>query len=149
MPGSGPEHGSEHRPAPKQTWRTAHGRMFATFFGLLSLVMTGLAALGLAAGPGIDGFRLVLTAGQAIAFGVLAWVHGRLRLEVDLAGVHRVMAGRSTSYPWEEITEIRPSIAKGRTTYLVLVQVDGTVVDLPVTEEILTELRRWQAAAAA
>lgn len=124
--------------------------MLATFFAVLSLVMAALVVLGLVAGSvdsGGDVFRLAVPTAHAVVFAALAWTHSRLRLEVDTAGLHVVTPFRRTTHPWDDITEIRPSIAQGKRTYLVLVRGGHEVVDLPVTEEHLADLRRWHAAA--
>jgi hypothetical protein len=83
---------------------------------------------------------------QSEVFAMVAWVHRRSRLRADPTGLHWDTGLRTRTYPWEDITEIRPSIARGKRTFLVLVRGNHEVVDLPVTEEHLDELRRWHAA---
>ena len=90
----------------------------------------------------------LLSVGQTVAFTIVTWIHTRTRIEADAEGLHLVDAFRKVTYPWGDIVEIRPSIAKGKRTYLVLVRRNSPIIDLPITEEHLDELRRWQQAAA-
>jgi Bacterial PH domain len=68
-------------------------------------------------------------------------------IEADGEGLHLVNPFRTVTYRWDDIAEIRPSIAKGKRTYLVMVRRNRQILDLPITEEHLDELRRWHKSA--
>lgn len=133
----------------RQTWFPAKHRRNVRTFATGSGLMVAAAVFALVASDGLSSLMFGgLFAVQAVNFGIQASYHARTRLEADQSGLH-VVAGRSTqTYPWDEITEIRPSIARGRRhTHLVAVRERGLTVDLPVTEEHLEELLRWHRAA--
>lgn len=129
----------------RQTWYpTNHQRNvrgFAVGSGLMAVVAVVAALVS-------DGWLSLiygtLFGMQSVSLGVQARWHVHTRLEADASGLH-VVVGRSVlTCPWNEVTEIRPSIVRGRRhTSLVAVRERGLTVDLPVTEEHLAELRRW------
>ncbi|MEE6281030.1 PH domain-containing protein [Georgenia sp. MJ170] len=134
----------------RQTWHPARRRLFVTVFSTLSVLNIVLAIVWLnndEMGPAMRIALPVLYAGFSVVAALAAWSQSRTRLEADLDGLHLVIPPRRTTYRWEDISEIRPSILKGRRTYLVLVQRDGETIDLPVTEEHLSGLQRWHQAA--
>ncbi|MCM3660462.1 hypothetical protein M3148_05555 [Georgenia satyanarayanai] len=85
---------------------------------------------------------------MAVTFAGMAWSHRESSATADSEGLSTRIGRVSETYPWQDIVEIRPSIARGtRHTMLVLVLADDhRTIDLPVTEEHLGELRGWHAA---
>jgi hypothetical protein len=149
QPTGGSDQSSEAIPL-RETWYPARRRLFVTLFSAAAAVM--LIAIVIVWFPGTERGRWnpIITAVyaiQVVAFTLAAWSYSRVRLEADASGLHLVNPPRTTTFSWEDIAEIRPSIAKGKRTYLVLVRSNREVIDLPVTEEHLDELRRWQQAA--
>jgi hypothetical protein len=149
QPTGGTNHSSGALP-PRQTWYPAHRRAFASLYiAVAALMLIAIAILWFPAGER-GRWDLALTlilAVQIVAFPVLAWTHTRARLEADAEGLHLVQPLGRTTYRWDDIAEIRPSILKGKKTYLVLVRRNKEIIDLPVTEEHLDTLRRWHQAA--
>lgn len=130
---------------PPQTWYPANHRRNVRILGAGSGLMVVAAVTSALA---VDGWLSLIYGSlfglQAVSLGLQARWHARHRLEADATGLH--VAGRrdTLTVPWGEITEIRPSVVRGRRhTYLVAVRERGLTVDLPVTEEHLDELRRW------
>ena len=149
QPTGGTNDGGNASP-PRQTSYPVHRRLFAWTFGTLALLFLVLVTLRWFAVDERGPWDLVITltyVAQIVTYAALAWVHTKTRLEADAEGLHVVNPLRRSTYPWGEIAEIRPSIAKGKRTYLVLVQSNRRIVDLPITEEHLDELRRWHQAA--
>lgn len=148
-----PDGGMPERPGalpPRQTWYLARRHLYVLLFVLFSAITLALAILRLTTGSPEPGPRIALALGHAalaIYPAYLALSASRARLEADAEGLHLVQWPRTTTYRWSEIAEIRPSIVKGTRTPLVLVPHRGLVVDLPVTDEHLDELRRWHEAA--
>lgn len=143
---------SEHTDAlpARQTWRPARQRLFVVVFTVISIANVFVAFAWFSndhIGTTMRIVSLVLYGGISVLTALAAWNQSRARLEADHEGLHLLRYPRTTTYLWEDISEIRPSIIKGKRTYVVLVQHDGRTVDLPVTEEHLTALRRWHRAA--
>lgn len=132
----------------RQTWYPERRRRDVRVFAVGSGVMAIAAVFAAVTYDGVSSLMFaVLFVLQSVNFGYQARFRARSCLEADAAGLHHVIGGQRLSYPWGDITEIRPSIAKGRHhTHLVAVRERGMTVDLPVTEEHLEELRRWHAA---
>jgi hypothetical protein len=135
---------------PRQTWYPVHRRLLVSLFSAAALLYLALITLSWF-NPDERGSWEPITllyVGQVVAFSILAWAHTRTRIEADAEGLHLVDPFRKVTYPWDDIVEIRPSIAKGKRTYLVLVRRNHPIIDLPITEEHLDELRRWHQTAA-
>lgn len=135
---------------PRQTWYPARRHLHVALFVIFSAAMLALAFLRLtitSLEPGVRIVFAVMHAALAILPAYLALSASRSRLEADSEGLHIVQWPRTTTYRWADIAEIRPSIVKSRRTLLVLVPHHGLIVDLPVTEEHLGELRRWHESA--
>lgn len=135
-----------------ETWYPAQRRTSIVIFVILSVVGAGSAVAQLATSDIDSGWDLLLTPSSSVmlagACAFFAWMHSKTRLQADADGLHvTAPGGRTTTYPWEDIREIRPNIAKAKKTPLVIVRNSGSTVDLPVTEEQLDALRRWHAAA--
>jgi hypothetical protein len=131
----------------QQTWYPARRRLFVALFATFSVCNIVLAILWsqrLATEPsGVVVAVTVAYGALAVVPAIAAWKASSARIVADAHGLHVVDSPAMTTYPWADITEIRPSILKGRRTYLVLVQRAGPTIDLPVTEEQLDALRRW------
>ena len=133
---------------PSRRWYYPQRRRDVRLFLAGSVLSVAAVVLLLFQGGDMRWLLISLFAFQTVNFGFQAWSASHTWLEADAMGLH-VSLGRSrVTYPWEDITEVRPSIARGRRrTHLVAVRRTGPVVDLPVTEEALEELRRRHAAA--
>jgi hypothetical protein len=131
----------------QETWYPARRRLWVTLFTVTSLLMVVAVIVALTFGDRDTPAYFIILLAQAVVMALQAWTHSRIRLRADAGGLHWVAPLRTTTYRWEDIAEIRPSILKGKQTYLVLVLRNRQVIDLPVTEEYLASLRRWHAAA--
>ncbi|WP_127572038.1 PH domain-containing protein [Georgenia faecalis] len=133
-----------------QTWVPARRRQWAIGFSILGALLLS-AAVGGAAVAGVrSGWDLVTPLLQG-AYGVVclmvAGLHLALRVRADRVGLHLVGPRGTTTYRWDDVVEVRPSIVRGKKTFLVLVLRDQQLpVDLPITEEHLENVRRWQPA---
>jgi len=133
---------------PSRRWYYPQRRRYVRIFVAAGVLAAGATVVLLFWGGQMRWLLIGLFALQAANFGFQAWSASRTWLEADAVGLHLALGRSRATYPWEDITEIRPSIARGRRrTYLVAVRRTGPVVDLPVTEEALEELRRRHAAA--
>ncbi|MDD9206974.1 PH domain-containing protein [Georgenia sp. 10Sc9-8] len=134
-----------------ETWYPSWRRTGIVLLIILSALFATAAVTQLATSDIDSGWDLFTPSSSAIWAGAtafLAWMHSKTRLQADADGLHvTAPGGRTTTYPWEDIREIRPNIAKAKKTPLVIVRNSGSTVDLPVTEEDLDALRRWHAAA--
>ncbi|WP_345045394.1 PH domain-containing protein [Georgenia daeguensis] len=148
QPTGGTNHSSGALP-PRQTWHPVHRRLLISICAAAALLPLVSITLRWSAADerGLWDLTTLLSVGQTVAFTILTWIHTRTRIDADTEGLHLVDAFRTVTYPWEDIAEIRPSIAKGKRTYLVLVRRNHPIIDLPITEEHLDELRRWHQAA--
>ena len=91
---------------------------------------------------------IVMLTLMAVVFAALARSHRQSSVPADSTGLSTRSGQITQTYPWQDIVEIRPTIARGtRYTGLVLVLPGHRTIDLPVTEEHLDELRRWHAVA--
>lgn len=140
---------NDPQPLPaEQTWPIARRRFYVTF----AIAGSAVAAAGLvfAVVTYEEWSDLLLASSFALQlalFGGLAWNSAQPGLRADATGLHGLAGWSRETYPWETISEIRPSILKGRRTYLVAVRDGLPTVDLPLTEEHLGELQRWHRAA--
>lgn len=112
------------------------------------MLFFAIARFALVEFESLDAAITLIYGAQSASFALMAWTYSRYRIEADADGLHLIRALRTATYRWEDIAEIRPSIAKGKRTFLVLVRRNRQIIDLPITEEHLDELRRWHQTAA-
>lgn len=130
---------------PSQTWHPRRQRHDVVLFIVFSALMAAIGAYHL-----LGGGRVLLGAGYAALaapYAWLAWRSHRSRLVADATGLHVFDGRNEVTYAWADIRQIRPSIARGRHTQLVVVLDGRPAADLPLTEEHLPGLRRWHARA--
>lgn len=132
-----------------QTWVPARRRGLTITFGVLGATMLSLAVANVALDEIQAGWGLlpVMQGAYGVLLLVLARGHSALRVRADRVGLHLVGPRGTTTYRWDDVVEVRPSIVRGKKTFLVLVLRDQPLpVDLPITEEHLEDVRRWQPA---
>lgn len=141
-PGSGP-------PLPSsQTWYPPRRmRWYPVAAAVVAVLAAANAVWHLVGSEQDTGERVVMVVMltlMAVVFAALARSHGQASVTADRTGLSTRIGRATVTYPWQDIVEIRPTIARGtRYTGLVLVLPGHRTIDLPVTEEHLDELRRW------